>query len=127
MAKVASCEIELAATLVTAGQLDEAEQIVAQVLERLPEGARLRPSAWATEARIGLLRGDSGRALTLATQAEAHADELGRNQEGRAWVSLIYAKALAANGQHEQAQRAIVAARWSAPTPSAIQNGRPRF
>ena len=103
--------VYLAALLQRTGDLAGAEAEARRAVEELEVARPLQIVALATLAQVLLLRGSLAEALQPASHAAKLLESLGSIEEGESLVRLVYAEALAANGEHEAARAAIEAAR----------------
>jgi tetratricopeptide (TPR) repeat protein len=88
-------------------ELPAAEQEARMAAELLKAAPPLRAHALATLARVRLARDRSDEGLETARQAMDLLEELGGIEEGESLVRLVYAEALAANGDEQQAKVVI--------------------
>ena len=109
----ASCRLDLARVLLSSGRVEAAGDAVLYALEALPESSPLRPRGLAINAHVLKRKGDLGGALRVARQAMELFEECGSVESGEALVRLIYAKALEAVGDEEEAKEAMNRARRS--------------
>jgi tetratricopeptide (TPR) repeat protein len=94
-----------------AGDISAAEPEARAAIESLSGVPALRASALAVLARILLARGRLAEGLDAAREAYGLLESLGTIEEGEGMVRLVYAEALAANGETEAFTRAIIVAR----------------
>ncbi|WP_437687359.1 protein kinase domain-containing protein [Sorangium sp. So ce176] len=100
----------LAKIALLAGDFGAAER-EARLAEALESASPLRVAATALRARALLGLGRAGEALAAAGEALAALDSLGGLEEGESMIRLVYAEALAANGEPGRASVAIASAR----------------
>jgi predicted ATPase len=105
-----SAHVYLARALAASGDVDGAIAVARRACELSVELAPKRCTAHAMLGHCLLAAGDVGAALAAATIAKGLLDELGSIGEGRVWVVLTYAEALARAGRTEDARAAILEA-----------------
>jgi tetratricopeptide (TPR) repeat protein len=105
-----TAHVYLAEALTLAGDLVAAKRHARAAVDVAPPG----PStafALAACARAELVAGNAREALACAEQARTLLGSVGGMDEGEAMLRLVWAEALAANGRHDEARRAIAEAR----------------
>jgi eukaryotic-like serine/threonine-protein kinase len=100
----------LAEILLLHGDMIHAESEARAALALSPEDTSAQVYAQAMLARVLLARGEQEQAQELARQAISALQRIGV-YTGEAMVRLVYAEALHANGEHDRAREAILAAR----------------
>ncbi|WP_437292393.1 protein kinase domain-containing protein [Sorangium sp. So ce406] len=100
----------LAKIALLAGDFGAAER-EARLAGALESASPLRVAATALRARALLGLGRAGEALAAAGEALAALESLGGLEEGESMIRLVYAEALAANGDLGRASAAIASAR----------------
>ncbi len=101
----------LATLLALTGAFDEAEREANLAVELLAAAPPARCFALATLADVRIAGGRAPEALSVAKQAFALMESLGRLDEGEALVRLVHAQALAASGDAAGAEAALATAR----------------
>ncbi|WP_441293083.1 protein kinase domain-containing protein [Sorangium sp. KYC3313] len=100
----------LAKIALLAGDFAGAER-EAQLAEALESASPLRVAATAIRARALIGLGRAAEALAAAGEALAALESLGGLEEGESMIRLVYAEALMANGNIDEASAAIASAR----------------
>jgi tetratricopeptide (TPR) repeat protein len=103
--------IYLALILLEFGHFADAEREAREAISILDTAPAIRAYAHGALARILLTTGRLDDALTTARGAMALVDSLGTLEEGDSATRLVFAEALEAAGEHEQARGAIARAR----------------
>lgn len=111
--KVGGSRIYLACALLSTGALEDAEREALLAAEDLAATKPLLPHALAWVARAALARGRFGDALAASSKAMDLLAELGKIEEGEVTVRLAHVEALRGCGLHDDARRALDAARTS--------------
>jgi eukaryotic-like serine/threonine-protein kinase len=101
----------LAQIALLASDFGAAERDARAAIEALSAALPLRAGAGAVLAQALLGQGRAGEALVAAREAFALLSSLGSIEEGESLVRLVYAEALAANGEEAGFIEAIVSAR----------------
>jgi len=100
----------LSQILLMAGRLEEAERTAREAVERLRDAPTTQPLAQSFLAQTLLAQGKVEEARVVAARASG-ALESGRIEEGEAQIRLVWAEALMASGNHQQALHEIALAR----------------